>query len=78
MDALQTGTPATVKPLTISADECRIRWQTAELPLVIDARKAADWEASPIQIQHSLRLDVDKLPKEFAGPKGPFILVYCH
>jgi hypothetical protein len=78
MDAIQTGTQPAVKPLTISVDECRVRWQTAEPPLVIDARKASDWEASPVQIQHSLRLDPEQLPKEFAGPKGRFIMVYCH
>jgi len=78
MDALQTGTPAKVQPLTIGVDECRVRWQTAEPPLVIDARKASDWEASPVQIQHSFRLDPEQLPMEFAGPKGRFIMVYCH
>jgi hypothetical protein len=78
MDAIQTGTQPAVKPLTIGVDECRVRWQTAEPPLVIDARKASDWEASPVQIQHSLRLDPVQLPKEFAQPKGRFIMVYCH
>ena len=78
MDAIQTLTPTTVQSLTISLNECRICWQTTETPLVIDARTAADWEASPIQIQHSFRVDPNHLPKEFAGPKGRFIMVYCH
>ena len=55
-----------------------IRGRPSKPPLVIDARKASDWEASPVQIQHSLRLDPEQLPKEFAGPKGRFIIVYCH
>ena len=78
MEAVQTGSQPAVKPLRISVDDCRIRWQTGEPPLVLDARLPADWKANPLQIQHALRLDPEQLPREFGGPKGRFILVYCH
>jgi hypothetical protein len=78
MDTSQTGVQLSVKALTITVDECRVRWQTGAPLAVVDSRRPDDWAASAVQIQHAHRLDPERLPAEFTGPKGRAILVYCH
>lgn len=70
--------PQVGPPLTLGADECRVQWQTTDSLLVLDVRKVADWNASPLQIQGAHRLDPDDLPRELTWPKGKFIMLYCH
>lgn len=78
MDTSPAGVQPAIKALTITVDECRVRWQTGAPLVVVDARRPDDWTASAVQIQHAHRLDPERLPAEFTAPKGRALLVYCH
>lgn len=64
------------KPLLVSVDACRVRVQTGEPILFMDARKTEHRAASGLQIAGSLRLPPEVIPSPPCH-KHNFIVVYC-
>jgi hypothetical protein len=63
--------------LTLSVDECRVRLQTGEATLFVDARRAADWEASADKVVGAWRVDPDLPLLALPCGKEQTIAVYC-
>ncbi len=65
------------EPLSLSVDDCRVRVQTGEPTLFVDARRAEDWVASPDQVFGAWRLDLDLPILALPGGQEQTIAVYC-
>ncbi len=65
------------EPLALSVDDCRVRVQTGEPTLFVDARRAADWAVAPDKIIGACRLDPDQKILALPGGKEQTIVVYC-
>jgi hypothetical protein len=63
--------------LWVSVDACRIRVQTGEPIVFVDARKDKDRAASTTQIAGSIRLPADKGSIRPPCHKNNYIVVYC-
>jgi hypothetical protein len=63
--------------LRVTVDACRVRVQTGEPTVFIDARKAEDRAASTSQIAGSIRLLADDPLLRPPCQKRNYIVVYC-
>jgi hypothetical protein len=63
--------------LSVRVDECRVRVQTGEQTIFIDARKAEDRATSNARVVGSLRLLADDRGLRPPCHKRNFLVVYC-
>ena len=63
--------------LSVSVDECRVRVQTGEATLFIDARKEEDRTSSTVQVAGSIRLPTDDRAFQPPCHKRNYLVVYC-
>jgi hypothetical protein len=63
--------------LTVSVDECRVRVQTGEETVFIDAREADDRARSGVQVVGSIRHSTDDRLAHPPCHKHNYIVVYC-
>ncbi len=63
--------------LTIGVDPCRVRLQTGEEILFVDARKPEDWVTSEHKITGAIRLLPGQCPAPLPCPKHNYLVVYC-
>lgn len=63
--------------LSVSVDECRVRVQTGEPTVFIDARKAEDRAASKTRIAGAIQLSTFDRALQPPCHKHNFIVVYC-
>jgi hypothetical protein len=63
--------------LSVSVDDCRVRVQTGEETIFIDAREAEDRTGSGFQIVGSVRLATDDRLTQPPSHKHNYIVVYC-
>lgn len=62
--------------LSVTVDKCRIRVQTCEPTIFIDARKAEDRAAGDAQVAGSIRLPDDRAAQPPCHKRN-YIVVYC-
>jgi hypothetical protein len=63
--------------LSMSVDECRVRVQTGQATVFVDARKAEDRAASDLQIVGSIRFSLDDRACQPPLHQRSYIVVYC-
>jgi hypothetical protein len=71
------GTGTRREQLAVSVDSCRVRLQTGEEILFVDARKPEDWAASERKIAGAIRLLPGQCPAPLPCPKHNYLVVYC-
>jgi hypothetical protein len=62
---------------TVGVDDCRVRLQTGQATVFVDARKAEDHARSPVRIAGSVRLSPDDRILNPPCHKHNYIVVYC-
>jgi hypothetical protein len=63
--------------LAIAVADCRVRLQTGEPIVFVDARRQEDWVASKVKIAGALRLPSERGAPCLPCPKHNYIVVYC-
>jgi len=63
--------------LSVDVDRCRMRLQTGEPIVFVDARKLEDWASSTVQIPGAIRSLPDTPAIQPPCHKHNYIVVYC-